>query len=164
MADPFTTAVALRDAIVRGELSAEAAVRHALDRIAALDPIAARIPARRCRARARPAPARSTPPGPPAGPLHGVPIALKDNIAVRGMRTTAGSRILENYVSPFDATVVERLERAGAVIVGKTDLRRVRDGLVDRALRVRPVAQSVGDRSHSGRIERRIGGRRRRRA
>ena len=55
-----------------------------------------------------------------AGPLHGVPIALKDNIAVRGMRTTAGSRILEHYVSPFDATVVQKLEQAGAVIVGKT--------------------------------------------
>jgi aspartyl-tRNA(Asn)/glutamyl-tRNA(Gln) amidotransferase subunit A len=56
----------------------------------------------------------------PVGPLHGVPIALKDNLAVRGGPTTAGSRLLEHYVSPFDATVAERLERAGAVIVGKT--------------------------------------------
>jgi aspartyl-tRNA(Asn)/glutamyl-tRNA(Gln) amidotransferase subunit A len=58
--------------------------------------------------------------GAPQGPLHGVPIALKDNLAVRGGVTTAGSKILETYVSPYDATVVERLEQAGAVIVGKT--------------------------------------------
>ncbi|MBM3750437.1 MAG: Asp-tRNA(Asn)/Glu-tRNA(Gln) amidotransferase subunit GatA [Acidimicrobiia bacterium] len=54
------------------------------------------------------------------GPLHGVPIALKDNIVARDLPTSAGSRILEGYVSPFDATVVERLEAAGAVIVGTT--------------------------------------------
>ena len=56
----------------------------------------------------------------PAGPLHGVPIALKDNIVARGIPTTAGSKILEGYTSPYDATVVDRLERAGAVIVGTT--------------------------------------------
>ncbi len=50
-----------------------------------------------------------------------MPIALKDNMCVRGMRTTASSRILEHYVPPYDATVVQRLEAAGAVIVGKTN-------------------------------------------
>jgi aspartyl-tRNA(Asn)/glutamyl-tRNA(Gln) amidotransferase subunit A len=54
------------------------------------------------------------------GPLHGVPIALKDNIVVRGIPTSAGSKILEGYQSPYDASVVERLERAGAVIMGTT--------------------------------------------
>jgi aspartyl-tRNA(Asn)/glutamyl-tRNA(Gln) amidotransferase subunit A len=54
------------------------------------------------------------------GPLHGVPLAIKDNIVARGIPTTAGSKILEGYSSPYDATVVERLERAGAVIVGTT--------------------------------------------
>jgi aspartyl-tRNA(Asn)/glutamyl-tRNA(Gln) amidotransferase subunit A len=52
--------------------------------------------------------------------LHGVPVALKDNMVVRGSTTTAGSKILEHHVSPYDATVVTRLEAAGAVIVGKT--------------------------------------------
>lgn len=54
-----------------------------------------------------------------AGPLAGIPIAHKDAFVTRQWRTTAGSRMLEGYVSPFDATVVERLEAAGAVSLGK---------------------------------------------
>ena len=57
-----------------------------------------------------------------ARPLAGVPIALKDNLCVAGRRTTAGSRILEPFSPPFTATAVERLEAAGAVLIGKTNL------------------------------------------
>ncbi|HSM46044.1 MAG TPA: Asp-tRNA(Asn)/Glu-tRNA(Gln) amidotransferase subunit GatA [Acidimicrobiia bacterium] len=56
------------------------------------------------------------------GPLHGIPIALKDNMCTRGLETTAASQILAGYVPPYDATVVARLRAAGAVLVGKTNL------------------------------------------
>src|SRR3954463_5064140 len=56
------------------------------------------------------------------GPLAGVPVALKDNFATRGVPTTCSSRILEGWLPPYDATVVTRLRDAGAVIVGKTNL------------------------------------------
>jgi aspartyl-tRNA(Asn)/glutamyl-tRNA(Gln) amidotransferase subunit A len=55
-------------------------------------------------------------------PLAGLPVALKDNLCTRGMRTTAGSRILDGWTPPYDATVVERLREAGAVLLGKTNL------------------------------------------
>jgi len=56
------------------------------------------------------------------GSLAGVPVAVKDNLCVKGSSTTAGSRILENYVAPYTATAVQRLQAAGAVIIGKTNM------------------------------------------
>jgi len=55
------------------------------------------------------------------GFLEGVPIAIKDNIMVKGESMTSSSKYLKNYVSPYDATVIEKLKEAGAVFVGRTN-------------------------------------------
>ncbi|MCK9229601.1 MAG: Asp-tRNA(Asn)/Glu-tRNA(Gln) amidotransferase subunit GatA [Syntrophales bacterium] len=60
--------------------------------------------------------------GAAAGPLEGIPVAIKDLLCTRDVPTTCGSRFLETFIPPYDATVVEKLRQAGAVIVGKTNL------------------------------------------
>ena len=62
------------------------------------------------------------------GPLHGISLSIKDNIATRGIRTTAGSKVLEECVPDYDATVVARLRAAGAVILGKTNMHEWANG------------------------------------
>ena len=63
------------------------------------------------------------------GPLHGVPVALKDVFSTRGVLTTCGSRIFSNHLPDYDAAVVERLEQAGAVFTGKTNLHELAYGI-----------------------------------
>src|SRR5579859_7842387 len=59
--------------------------------------------------------------GAPLPPLAGVPVAIKDVMVTRGVRSTAGSKILGNFIPPYDCTAVARLEQAGAVLLGKTN-------------------------------------------
>ena len=63
------------------------------------------------------------------GPLHGIPVAVKDLFATRGVRTTAGSKVYENFVPSIDAAVVERLEAAGAVMLGKLNMHELAYGI-----------------------------------
>jgi aspartyl-tRNA(Asn)/glutamyl-tRNA(Gln) amidotransferase subunit A len=116
-----STASAIRGAILNGKATATEVCRTALDAIERLEPsLHAFISVDREGALARAADLDRTPH--PEGPLHGVPVALKDNICTNGLRTTAGSRLLERYVPPYDATVVSRLHAAGAIVIGKTNL------------------------------------------
>ncbi len=57
-----------------------------------------------------------------SGPLAGIPIAIKDNMCIKGVRTTCSSKILENFIPPYDSTVTEKLAQAGYVLLGKTNL------------------------------------------
>lgn len=73
------------------------------------------------------------------GPLHGVPISVKDIYAIKGVRTTAGSKILRDSISDDDATVVLRLRKAGAVLVGKTNLHEFSYGVTSNNPHFGPV-------------------------
>ena len=89
-------------------------------------------------------------------PLLGIPITLKDNIWTRGIRTTAGSKILRDFVPAEDATVARKLARAGAILLGKTNMHEFAYGITNQQCALRPGAQSLGARSHFRRIERRL--------
>jgi aspartyl-tRNA(Asn)/glutamyl-tRNA(Gln) amidotransferase subunit A len=119
-----TGVIELARKIATGETTALAATEAALDAIAAEDAELHAfnlVTAERARTRAAAVDAAIAA-GEHLGPLAGVPIALKDNLCTRGIETTCSSRILAGWLPPYDATVVERLESAGAIVVGKTNL------------------------------------------
>ena len=113
-----------RQQLERGEVSARELTDHHLARIAAVDPSLhayLEVTADRARADAdRIDAARQA--GETLPPLAGVPLAIKDNLCTRGVRTTCASRMLEQFVPPYEATVTDRLWKAGAVLLGKTNL------------------------------------------
>ena len=113
----------LSAALREKRLSSVELTQGLLDRVARLDPaLNAFITVDRERALADAKAADAAIAAGRAGPLTGIPVAHKDILATAGMRTTCGSRMLANYTSPFDAHVVERLARAGTVLVGKTNM------------------------------------------
>jgi aspartyl-tRNA(Asn)/glutamyl-tRNA(Gln) amidotransferase subunit A len=115
------SAGAIRDAVIARRVSAVDVCRRALDRIAEIDGQVnafLTVSAESALARAAALDAR---PDLTGLPLAGVPVAIKDNICTRGIATSAGSRALEGYLPPYDAALIERLDAAGAIIVGKTN-------------------------------------------
>ncbi len=108
----------------RRELTPSEATRAYLARIEALDPQVKAyltVTSEQALRRAAEADARFAA-GTPRGPLDGVPVAVKDVLCTRGIRTTCGSKILERFVPPYDATAVARLLEAGAVLLGKLNM------------------------------------------
>lgn len=118
------SAIDLRDKFVRGEHSAVAIVGYFLERIHRCDPeIGAFLSVFAARALAcaeRLDHKRTT--GQPLGKLAAVPVAIKDNIHVKGELTTCASKFLSNFRAPFDATAIKLLEAADAIIIGKTNM------------------------------------------
>jgi aspartyl-tRNA(Asn)/glutamyl-tRNA(Gln) amidotransferase subunit A len=125
MAEPMSqltsmSAVELAAAITSRQVSAVEVAQAHLDRIAAVDDKVhafLHVDAEGALAQAARVDA-----GDVTGPLAGVPLALKDVIVTRGVPTTAGSKILEGWVPPYDATIVERMRAAGIVTLGKTNM------------------------------------------
>lgn len=114
----------LIDLFKKGELSAENIVKDYLQRIELYNPdlyAFLHITSEKARQKAFELDQKRKK-GLPLGKLAGVPIAIKDNIHVKGEITTCGSKFLENYIAQFDATAVRYLEEEGAIIIGKTNL------------------------------------------
>ncbi len=116
--------------LVKGEISSVELTRALLDRITAVDPRVQAyltLVADRALAQAKDADERwavfrnSQAEGDAPPPLLGIPMAIKDEICTAGVRTTAGSKILNNFVPPYNATVMEKLNSAGAILIGKTN-------------------------------------------
>ncbi len=113
----------LQSALERGETSAEKLAEESLSEIEKTKSLNAYISvlAERARKKAKASDERRKQ-GKLLGPLDGIPVAIKDNLCLEGSRTTAASKMLENFVSPYTATAVQKIEDAGAVIVGKTNM------------------------------------------
>lgn len=118
----LSSAWTIRDAVNSGQLSAVEVARAALARIEAVDPtLRAFITVEPERVLARAADVDRLVRASGAMSLAGVPVAVKENICTRHLKTTCCSKILANFLPPYNATAVERMERSGAVVIGKTN-------------------------------------------
>lgn len=90
-------------------------------------------------------------------PLAGVPVAIKDNICTKGVLTTCSSKILNNFKPPYDAAVIEKLEAAGAVIIGKVNMDEFANGRYNRDLLFWTYKEPMEYGACTGRFIRRCG-------
>src|SRR5215813_14234834 len=119
------TAAELAAAIAAGETSSVDVTQAHLDRIAAVDDRVhafLHIDADGALATAKQVDAQRAAGEKPASPLAGVPLALKDVMVTEGLPTTAGSKILEGWIPPYDSTVARKLREAGIVVLGKANM------------------------------------------
>jgi amidase len=139
----FQSATGAVQAIRRKELSSRELTEMLLTRIEEVNPALNAVVEHRREAALREAAAadEATARGDATGPLHGVPMTIKDSFNVAGLHTTWGNPAFKDFVADSDATVARRLKRAGAIIVGKRTLRRHQ--------------QPVGHHAHTRRLHRR---------
>jgi len=148
----FAGIAELAPRIAAGEVSPVALTEAALARIEALNPALnafMTVTADRALAAARTAEAEIAE-GRYRGPLHGVPLAVKDLFATEGVRTTGGSKLLADWVPDHDAAVVERLKAAGAVLLGKTGMHELAYGTTSNNALYGPVRNPWDPTCHPG--------------
>ncbi len=120
----WSTAASIRDTVAKGEISCAEIARFFLDRMESLNPglnAIVTVTEERALAAAKALDERRAK-GEQLPPLAGVPAVVKDNLCAKGTKTTCGSRMLAGYVAPYDATVISKLEAAGAIITGKANM------------------------------------------
>jgi aspartyl-tRNA(Asn)/glutamyl-tRNA(Gln) amidotransferase subunit A len=148
----FAGIAELAPRIAAGEVSPVALTEAALARIETRDPALnafMTVTAERARAAARSAESEIAQ-GRVRGPLHGVPLAIKDLFATKGVRTTGGSKLLADWMPDHDAAAVERLMAAGAVLLGKTGMHELAYGTTSNNAHYGPVRNPWNPACHPG--------------